>query len=396
MRIAQICPYDLSIPGGVQSHVHNLSERLRALGDEVLVVAPGTRPSSPSFRRRRASHPPAPREGGRDGLAIVGASVEVPFNGSLAPVVLSPLAVRRALTQLESFQPEVVHVHEPGVPVLSLGVALWGPTPMVGTFHSSSERELAYRTVSPLVRRAAGRLAARLAVSRAAVSYHARVLGLPAGSFREVPNGVDVARFSSASSLGDLTPDERPTLLFVGRLERRKGVEELLHAFVQLKSRRPDVRLLVVGDGPERDRCQALLPSRLQPAVKFLGRVPDEDLPRILASADVFVAPSRGGESFGIVLLEAMAAGLPVVATALPGYGSLVRDGVHGRLVPAKDTRALADALDTLLANPELRRAMGGQGRESASQYDWNVIAGLIRRVYADVVASTRETAPRP
>ncbi len=410
MKVALVCPYDLSLPGGVQSHVRHLAEQLRASGDDVLVIAPGSGPPSGRLRRLPGSGPPSgrlrrlpgsgppsgrlrrlPGSAAQDGLVTVGSSFEIPFNGSVAPIPLSPLTVRRALAELQQFRPEVVHVHEPGVPVLSLGVTLWGPTPLVATFHAFSERDLAYRVVSPLVRRAARRLAARLAVSRAAVSYHAGVLGLPAGSFREVPNGVDVERFASASPLDDLI-DERPTLLFVGRLEPRKGVEELLHAFVQLKSRRADLRLLVVGDGPERDRCQALLPSRLHPAVTFFGRVPPDELPGIFASADVLVAPSRGGESFGIVLLEAMAAGLPVVATALPGYASLVRDGVHGRLVPPRDTRALAEAVDTLLANSVLRQAMGAQGRESARHYDWSVVAGLVRRVYTGVVAGAAET----
>ncbi len=386
MKVALVCPYDLGLPGGVQSHVRHLAEQLRSAGDDVLVVAPGGAGVSPASTGR---------SGRQDGFVNVGSTIEVPFNGSIAPIPLSPLAVRRALAELQHFRPEVVHVHEPGVPVLSLGVTLWGPTPLVATFHAFSERDLAYRAVSPLVRQAARRLAARLAVSRAAVSYHARVLGLPAGSFREVPNGVDVERFASASPPEDLV-DERPTLLFVGRLEPRKGVEELLHAFVQLKSRRADLRLLVVGEGPEHDRCQALLPSRLHPAVTFLGQVPHDELPRIFASADVFVAPSRGGESFGIVLLEAMAAGLPVVATALPGYVSFVRDGVHGRLVPTKDTRALADAVDTLLANSVLRQAMGAQGRETARHYDWKVVAEMIRRVYTDVVAGSGQAGSPP
>ncbi|HEX2026635.1 MAG TPA: glycosyltransferase family 4 protein [Nitriliruptorales bacterium] len=363
--MALVCPYDLAEPGGVQAHVQHLADRLRSFGDEVVVVAPTTDSSA--------------------GVLPAGGSWRIPFNGSLAPVAYSPRQVQRALGALRRFRPDVVHVHEPGAPLLSLLASLKGPRPMVGTFHAWSDRDLAYRIARPVVRRAAVRLDARIAVSAAALRYHADALDLPAGSFREIPNGVDVHRFAEAAPLTELTADGPPTLLFVGRLERRKGLEELVRAFVQLKAHRPSLRLLVVGEGPERDRCQALLPARLRESVAFLGRVHQADLPRLYASADVFVAPSLGGESFGVVLLEAMAAGTPVVASSIPGYRSVLRDGIDGRLVPPGDARGLAAAVAALLDNPALRGAMSTSAREAVRAYDWEVVTRRLRQVYREV-----------
>lgn len=367
MRVALVCPYDMAVPGGVQAHVRDLADELRAAGDDVLVLAPAGR------------HPP-------DGVLPVGASLAVPFNASRAPITVSPSAGRQVVEQLRRFRPDVTHVHEPAVPIVSLAACGWGPRPIVGTFHAWSDRDLAYRAARPLLRRAIGRLDARIAVSRPARDFHAGALGIPAGAFREIPNGVRVDHFAGAAPLPELTRSGAPTILFVGRLERRKGLDELIRAFVVLKARRATARLLVVGEGPERDRCQALLPARLRSDVLFLGRVDAADLPRFYASADVFAAPNLGGESFGIVLVEAMAAGLPVVASSIPGFASLVQDGREGRLVPPGDPRALADVLDALLANAALRAAMGGEGRETAARYDWSVVAARIRDLYETLV----------
>lgn len=363
MKLAIVSPYDLDVPGGVQSHVDHLARELRRQGDEVRIVAPGTRPR------------------GSDRVAV-GASVRVPFNDSVAPVALDPRAARRTLAALEEFAPDVVHVHEPGVPWVALAASLRARAPTVGTFHAWSDRDRAYRLGRPLLRRVAAGLDLRVAVSEAACRYHAGALGLPEGAFTVVPNAVDVARFADAEPIPGELP---PTLLFVGRLERRKGLEQLIRAFIRLKTRRGDVRLLVVGEGPERDRCQALVPARLRSDVVFLGRVGQDDLPRFYRSADVFVAPALGGESFGIVLIEAMAAGTPVVASDIPGYRSVVRDDLHGRLVPPGDPSALAEALESLLDNPSRRRAMGQEAQRHVQGYDWSAVAARLRTLYQQV-----------
>jgi phosphatidylinositol alpha-mannosyltransferase len=362
MRIALVSPYDLTVPGGVQSHVVHLAEALRAGGDDVVVLGPGS-----------------------DEATSVGRSLRVPFNGSVAPVAPSPLVVRRLRAHLAAARPDVVHVHEPVVPWAGLAAIRADLAPVVGTFHAWSSNSRAYRVARPYARRILAGLAAPLAVSEAAAGYHAAAIGVPASRFRIVPNGVTVARFADAAPLPEIADSPHPTLLFVGRLEPRKGLEPLIRAFTLLKTRRPDLRLYVVGDGPERDRCQQLLPARLRADVVFLGRVGDAELPRFFASCDLYVSPALGGESFGIVLLEAMAAGRPLVASDLPGYRSVARDGEQGRLVPPGDVPALAGAIDALLDNPALQRAMAAEGRRTAAGYDWTVVAARVRDVYASV-----------
>lgn len=363
LRVALVSPYDLAVPGGVQSHVTHLAAALRAHGDEVVVLGPGSTDAPP-----------------------LGRSLRVAFNGSVAPVAPSPRALRRLRGQLTDAAPDVVHVHEPVVPWAGLAALQAGVAPVVGTFHAWSARTRAYRLARPYARRMLDGLAAALAVSEAAAGYHAAAIGVPVGRFQVVPNGVDVPRFADAEPLPEIADAHRPTLLFVGRLEPRKGLEPLIRAFTLLKTRHPDLRLYVVGDGPERDRCQQLLPARLRADVVFLGRVGDAELPRFFASCDLYVSPALGGESFGIVLLEAMAAGRALVASDLPGYRSVARDGQQGRLVPPDDPRALADAVAALLDNAALRQAMAAEGRRTAAGYDWPVVAGRIRAVYASVV----------
>lgn len=364
MRVALVSPYDMDAPGGVQQHVANLASELRRLGDEVTVVAPGRR--------------------SRGGVQGVGPSVRVSFNDSVAPVGLRPDLVGRTRRALEALQPDVVHVHEPIVPWVSLVATTSSPAPVVATFHAWSDRDRAYRLASRLLRPALARIDAHLAVSPAAAAYHGTVLGRPPESFTIVPNGVDVARFRDATPFPQMR--EQPSLLFVGRLEPRKGLDQLLHAMTHLKTTRPDLRLYVVGDGPDRDRCQQLLPARLRSDVVFLGRVEADELPRFYASCDLFVAPALGGESFGIVLIEAMAAGCPVVASDIPGYASVVTDGVDGRLVPPRDPTALAAAIGLLLDHPSLARALADTASRTVDRYDWSAVAQQVRAVYQQVV----------
>jgi phosphatidyl-myo-inositol alpha-mannosyltransferase len=391
VRIALVSPYDLAVPGGVQSHVAHLAAALRVVGDEVVVVGPGEDGESGEDRQDgesgedRGDRGAGGHGGGGRGYRSVGGSVKVPFNGSVAPIGLSPWTARRTVSVLRELAPDVIHVHEPLVPWAGLASLRCGNAPVVGTFHAWSDRARAYKLARPLGRAVLGRLAAAVAVSDAAAAYHGGALGVPKARFRIVPNGVEVARFASAEPFEDLRADERPTLLFVGRLEKRKGLEPLVRAFTLLKAERPDLRLLVVGDGPERARCQGLLPARLRSDVTFLGRVAQEDLPRYYATCDLYVSPALGGESFGIVLLEAMAAGAPIVASDLPGYRSVARDELQGRLVPPGDPQALADAIRALLDNASLRGAMAAEGKRTVQAYDWAVVADRLRDLYLDV-----------
>ncbi len=367
MRVALVSPYALDVPGGVQAHVVSLAAALRLAGHAVTVIAPG--------------------DGG--GHRGVGGSVGVRFNGSVAPIALTPGAAARVRRELRDLAPDVVHVHEPLVPVVGWAAATSRVAPVVGTFHAWSDQDRLYRLARPAARAVVRRLAARLAVSDAAASHHGGALGLDPATFVRVPNGVDVDRFARAEPHPDLGPPDpdRPTCLFVGRLERRKGLEVLVRAFLRLHQQRPQVRLVVVGEGPERARCEALLTGSARQAVRFLGRVDHDVLPRCHASADVYVSPALGGESFGIVLLEAMAAGVAVVASDIPGYRSVLRDRQQGRLVPPGDPAALADVLGAVLDDPAARRAMGRAGRRSADAHDWPVIADRAAAVYDRVVA---------
>ncbi len=362
MRVALVCPYDLDTPGGVQSHVLHLADALRAQGDAVRVFAPG---------QGRRNLP---------GVEVLGGTIGVRFNDSVAPIALNPVAAARTTRALEAFDPDVVHVHEPAVPMVSLAAALRGPRPIVATFHAWSDRAGVYRAARPLLQRMLVRVDRAVAVSRAAAAYHSEALGRPASWFAEIPNGVDVARFAEAEPLPDLAGDA-PLVLFVGRLEPRKGLETLVHAFLKLRTTH-DARLVVVGEGDERERCEALIPRGLREDVLFAGRVDQEDLPRYYHSADVFVSPALGGESFGIVLIEAMSAGVPVVASGIPGYASVIDDGRDGLLFPAGDASALATTLAGLVDTPARRKALADGARQSAERFDWPRVALQLRTLY--------------
>jgi phosphatidyl-myo-inositol alpha-mannosyltransferase len=366
VRVAIVSPYDLTVPGGVQSHVRLLAEALRERGDQVVLVGPGDGP---------------------DHLGV-GASVAVPFNDSVAPIALAPTAWTRTRGLLARLRPDVVHVHEPLVPLVGVAAATTDVAPVVATFHAWSERARAYRAARPLGRALLHRAARLIAVSPAAASYHAEALGVEPSRFVQVPNGVDAGRFLDAEPREDLMDRDRTTLLFVGRLEPRKGLEPMIRAFVALCSQREDLRLLVVGDGPERARCEALVPERLRDTVTFLGRVDHDDLPGCFAAADVYVSPALGGESFGIVLLEAMAAGLPVIASDIPGYRTVLREGVQGRFAPPGDPARLAEVVAEVTDDAAGRQRMAAAGRDTVGEYDWPAVATRVREVYLDAITA--------
>ena len=367
MKVALVCPYDWSAHGGVQTHVSHLARWL-ADRHEVRVFAPALRDDAP-----------------RDPwLVAVGGAVPIPYNRSIAPIALSPLALRRTVHRLERFEPHVVHVHEPLSPAVSLAASAFGPRPVVGTFHAWSSSGRLYRATAPLGRRVVHRLAVRIAVSVAARDFAAHSLGLAATDFRVVPNGVDVDAYRRAEPLPDLVDPERPLLLFVGRLEPRKGLDVAIRAFLRLRATTPRLRLCVVGEGPERERCQQMVPPSIRPDVLFVGRVDEATKPRYHASADLAIAPNTGGESFGIVLLEAMAAGLAVVASDIPGFRTVVKDGHQGRLVPPGNAHALAEAIAALLDNDKLRRAMAAQGQATAQSYSWPLIGERVMALYRE------------
>ena len=370
MKIALGCPYDWSMPGGVKAHVGNLAEFLLDRHD-VRIYAPAS-------KRLRGE--------GLDKLVqVVGRPVPIRYNDSVAPVGLNPRIIYRMKRQLNDWGPHVTHIHEPLAPWVSMAATVAGPMPKIGTFHAWSTGDRVYRATAPFIRKIVGDLKVRVAVSPSAQSFASQALGVPAGQFRILPNGVDDTRFAEAEPLHDLVDETRPLLLFVGRLEKRKGLETLIKAFLRLRAQGHHLRLVVVGEGPERERCQSLVPPSLRTEVLFVGAVSHNDLPRYHASADVFVSPAMGGESFGIVLLEGMAAGLPVVASNIPGYRTVMTDGVQGRMVPPGNAVALADALEALLANDKLRKAMAAEGLRTSAEYAWPVVGAEVEEMYREV-----------
>jgi phosphatidylinositol alpha-mannosyltransferase len=357
VRVALVCPYAWDDPGGVQVHVRELAERLRARGHSVVVLAP-------------VRHEPA-----QPWVIPVGTPLDVPYNASNAPIDPRPWSRRRVREALARFGPDVVHAHQPTAPSTSLWALLEARAPVVGTFHSGATRARLYDLAAPVLRRVMRRLAVRIAVSERAAAFERARIG---GEYEIVPNGLDVARFASAVPR-DLGPGRK--LLFVGRLDERKGIRVAVEAFDIMARERPDLRLVVAGDGPHRDAVDAL-PPELRARVTMLGAVPNVELPAVHAACDVYLGPATGGESFGIVLVEAMAAGLPVVASDIPGYDEVVRADVDGLLVPPRDPAGLAAATRRVLDDAQVARRLRAAGRERAAAFDWEVVVGRVEELY--------------
>jgi phosphatidylinositol alpha-mannosyltransferase len=361
VRVALVCPYAWDAAGGVQVHVGDLAAQLQARGHGVLVVAPHV--------------------GGAAGRAA-GLVVRAPYRGTVAPIAPSPLAVTRLRRLLRMWRPDVVHVHEPFAPSTPMWATLASPAPVVATFHAHLDRSRIYEVAAPVLRHVARKLADTIAVSEAARSFVRRVL--PSLSPVVVPNGVDVGAFARARPTA--LPEGR-RIAWTHRLDPQKGFRVALAAFAAVVRAVPDARLVVAGDGPDRDAV-----ARLEPAVRdrvtMLGAVPHEDVAGVLRACEVAIAPATGQESFGVAVVEAMAAGVPVVASDIPGYREVVGDGVDGLLVPPGDAAALAAAIRDLLTDPALGSGLATRGRERAQMFDWSVVVDRIEQVYASVGAS--------
>ncbi|HEX6331688.1 MAG TPA: glycosyltransferase family 4 protein [Actinomycetota bacterium] len=370
MKVLQACPYAIDVPGGVQVHVRQLAAALESRGHEVLVVAPAA--SVPTER------PP---------VRIVGRAVRIPYGGTVAPICFSRRSFRRIRRLLDVFEPDVVHVHEPFSPSTSMLATMASSTPVVATFHAYADRSRLLELSAPVLRRVHGRLAASIAVSDAAAAYLGRAV---AGEVEIVPNGVDVDRFAAEREPAAGLPPGR-VVLWVNRLDPQKGFGVAVRAFAHLAGELDDVSLVVAGQGRERDAV-GLLSERDRRRVVLLGSVPNEDLPAYHAGADVFVSPALDQESFGIVLVEAMAAGVPVVATDIPGYREVVRNEVDGILVRRNDPDALAAALRRVLEDPDLAAGLARGGRERAREFSWAAVAPRIEAVYRRVVGAGPRT----
>ncbi|HZU57565.1 MAG TPA: glycosyltransferase family 4 protein [Actinocrinis sp.] len=383
MRIGIVCPYAWDVPGGVQFHVRDLAAHLIGLGHEVSVLAPAD------------DDTPVPPY-----VVSAGRAVPVPYNGSVARLNFGFLSAARVRRWLHEGAFDVVHLHEPGTPSLSL-LACWAATvPMVATFHTANPRSRAMTAAYPILQPALEKINARIAVSEYARRTLVEHLG---GDAVVIPNGVDVAYFADALSRPDWTTpdgDDGPdgkggTIGFIGRIdEPRKGLPVLLEAFPAIVAARPATRLLVAGRGDTEEAAEAL-PDEVRDNVTFLGMISDEEKAQLLRSVDIYCAPNTGGESFGIILVEAMSAGAPVLATDLDAFSLVLEGGSAGQMFPNSDAAALAQAALGLLADPARRDALRDEATRCVRKYDWSVVAADILSVYEMVTESTAQVSTR-
>lgn len=361
LRVNLVTPYDLSVSGGVNSHVLGLGQELQRRGASVTVLGPATEPARLPETLR---------------IVPCGPAVPIPVAGSVARLAIDPRVGLAMRGTLAAHPCDVLHIHEPFVPMTSFGALLFSRAVNVATFHLTRERpHLLYLFAQPVVRPLARKLHARIAVSPAALRTVARFLP---GEYDLVPNGVAYERFDR----GPRTGPRGARVLFLGRLEPRKGVLVALRAFAQVVRAIPHAELLVAGDGPLRAEAERLVNELGLERVRFLGAVGEPSLTEIYHDADVFCAPATGNESFGIVLLEAMAAGTPVVASANPGYRLVVEDGRSGLLVRPGDVDGLAAALLRVLRQPALWQALSEGGQARARCFAWSRVVDDLIRVY--------------
>ncbi|MEU3961634.1 glycosyltransferase family 4 protein [Streptomyces buecherae] len=378
MRIGIVCPYSWDVPGGVQFHIRDLAEHLIRSGHQVSVLAPADEDTP---------LPPYAVSAGR--------AVPVPYNGSVARLNFGFLSAARVRRWLHEGDFDVIHIHEPTSPSLGL-LACWAAQgPIVATFHTSNPRSRAMIAAYPILQAALEKISARIAVSEYARRTLVEHLG---GDAVVIPNGVDVDFFARAEpkrewSGASTGGAEGETIGFIGRIdEPRKGLPVLMRALPRILAERPGTRLLVAGRGDE-EEAVADLPEAVRDRVEFLGMVSDEDKARLLRSVDLYVAPNTGGESFGIILVEAMSAGAPVLASDLDAFAQVLDQGEAGELFRGEDASALAEAAVRLLADPARRAALRARGARHVRRFDWVTVGADILAVYETVTAGAASVA---
>ncbi|MER6215857.1 MULTISPECIES: glycosyltransferase family 4 protein [unclassified Streptomyces] len=362
MKIGIVCPYSWDVPGGVQFHIRDLAEHLIRRGHEVSVLAPAD------------DETPLPPY-----VVSAGRAVPVPYNGSVARLNFGFLSAARVRRWLHEGVFDVIHIHEPASPSLGL-LSCWAAQgPIVATFHTSNPRSRAMIAAYPILQPALEKISARIAVSEYARRTLVEHLG---GDAVVIPNGVDVEFFARAEPKAEWAGQ---TLGFIGRIdEPRKGLPVLMAAFPRIVEQCPDVRLLVAGRGDE-EEAVASLPPALRSRVEFLGMVSDEDKARLLRSVDVYVAPNTGGESFGIILVEALSAGAAVLASDLDAFAQVLDQGAAGELFANEDAGSLADAAIALLRDPARRAELSSRGSAHVRRFDWSTVGADILAVYETV-----------
>ncbi len=358
-RIGIVCPYGWDTPGGVQSHVGDLAEYLIAQGHYVSVLAPVIN-----------------EEGIPDYVTSAGRPISIPYNGAVARILFGPLAFARVKQWIGSGNFDLLHLHEPAIPSISL-LACWASEgPLIGTFHAASTKQKIAFAITPFIEPVIEKLTARIAVSEAARETLKIHLDTDAVV---VPNGIYTKKFSDAHS------DPRwsgNTIGFIGRFEEsRKGLSVLIEALPTIIEKIPDIRVIVAGPGNPATVLEEIEPH-LRQRFTFLGRISEEDKANFMSSVAIYVAPNTGGESFGIILAEALAGGASVLASDIPAFDSLLGHGKYGSLFQSENSEDLAKRAIELFNSPELRRTIARAGREYAQSFDWDVVAERIYDVY--------------
>lgn len=376
MKIGLVSPYVYPLPGGVTQHVRFLYENLRLRGHEVRILT-----SSHGLQRSSEGD-----------VIRLGKGFSMPANGSVGTITLSPRYVSQAHDLLERERFDVLHFHEPFVPFLSLVLLNQSRSVNIGTFHAYGGWSPAYQFGKRVMRPYAERLHGRIAVSAAARHFIDRYFP---GDYKVIPNGVDIDRFQKAVPL-TRWQDGTPNILFVGRFEPRKGLLELLKAYRHMRRNGVEARLLLVGGGPQEREARRYVATRNLQGVHFLGRVSDDERNQLFRTADVYCSPATGRESFGIVLLEAMAAGAPIVASDIHGYKGVVRRGREALLVPPKDHKELAVALARLVEDKALAAAMSEAGPLRAEEFSWPRVTAKVDDYYGFVIRRLAATGSLP
>jgi phosphatidylinositol alpha-mannosyltransferase len=389
MKIGLVSPYDYASQGGVTEHIHHLSLELRSRGHHVRIIAP--------FSQEEAELP--------EDVYALGAVTPIPANGSVARISLSPDLGRsmKAILDAEGF--DVLHLHEPLMPAVPWLALRYSRTANVGTFHAFGESSPVYAMGRPILNRFFRRLHARIAVSPSAYEYVSQYFE---GDYEIIPNGVSYSRFANEAGYIERFRDGRPTILFMGRLEEpRKGLRWLLQALSLVEPYFPGLRLVVGGKGDPEEMAEWLPPrDQSQPnrmvfrsessamEVEFVGFVPADDLARYYRSCDVYCAPNTGGESFGIVLIEAMAAGTPVLASHISGFANVLTHGREGFFAEPKSPASIAVGLVRILSDWDLRRQMGAAGQETARRYDWSLVTDQLLACYGRAIDAAANPTP--
>ena len=358
-RIGIVCPYGWDTPGGVQSHVGDLAQYLIRQGHYVSVLAPAIDEDNlPDF------------------VTSAGRPIAIPYNGAVARVLFGPIAFSRVRQWIANGNFDVLHLHEPAIPSISL-LACWAAEgPMVGTFHAAAKRQKVTFAVAPILEPVIEKLTARIAVSEAARETLTEHLETDA---IVVPNGI------YADLYRDGVIDQRwtgNTLGFIGRFEeKRKGLDVLVAALPSIIAKFPDLKVFVAGPGDAQEVLKEIDPY-LHSRFEFLGRISESEKANFLASVGLYIAPNTGGESFGIILAEALAGGASVVASDIPAFDSLLGHGAYGTLFASEDSQDLAKKVIALLGDEESRRAIAQRGKKYAQEFDWDVVAEKIYDVY--------------